>query len=153
MSAGAMQRTFKMGKVCRICDRKFFLRASFEAYASEIKAYDVQIKQLEDEYDMQEDVHEDLKEQTRLVRKMTCEEEKRHDNLAQMSQEKLLSLRSSETDLRRLSESFTQKISIRKKATHKMKMDITEKEIAKEEASFEVDKASNKLRVSSVLVD
>ena len=28
-----------MGKVCRICDHKFFLRAKFENYAQEIDQY------------------------------------------------------------------------------------------------------------------
>ena len=28
-----------MGKVCRICDHKFFLRAKFENYANEIDHY------------------------------------------------------------------------------------------------------------------
>ena len=84
---------------------------------------------------------------------MTCDEEKRHGNLAQTSQEKLLSLRAAETDLRTLSDDFTQKINIRKKDSHKLKMHITEKEIKKEEVSLEVDKASNKLRVSSIVVD
>ena len=34
-----MQKVCKMGRVCRICDRKFFLRASFEKHAKEISHY------------------------------------------------------------------------------------------------------------------
>ena len=34
-----MQRVCKMGRVCRICDRKFFLRASFEKHIKEINHY------------------------------------------------------------------------------------------------------------------
>ena len=40
MSSSKMQKTFKMGKVCKICDRKFFIRASIEGYANEIEFYE-----------------------------------------------------------------------------------------------------------------
>ena len=42
MDLNTMQKVCKMGKVCRICDRKFFIRTSYEQHASEIKFYNEQ---------------------------------------------------------------------------------------------------------------
>ena len=36
-----------MGKACRICDRKFFLRQSFSKYAREISYYGEEAQKLE----------------------------------------------------------------------------------------------------------
>ena len=42
-----MQKTCRMGRVCRICDRKFFLRASYTSYANELEFYSTQKQQLQ----------------------------------------------------------------------------------------------------------
>ena len=34
-----IQQSCKMGRVCRICDRKFFLRATFQKYAAKASVY------------------------------------------------------------------------------------------------------------------
>ena len=47
MNSVKMQKTFRMGKVCRICDRKFFMRASIEGYANEIEFFEEQAERLE----------------------------------------------------------------------------------------------------------
>ena len=107
-----------MGKVCRICDRKFFIRASFETHANDIKFYQDQTQKVEAELDIQDNLHADLLEQARLVRKMTSDEEKRNNNLYLATKDKLEDLRESETELKRLSDSFTQKVKMRKKAVH-----------------------------------
>ena len=60
MSLETIKKVCKMGKVCRICDRKFFLRASFEAYAEDIKFYEDQTQKVEAELDKMEDIREDL---------------------------------------------------------------------------------------------
>lgn len=59
---------------------------------------------------------------------MTCDEEKRNNNLYSATKEKLEELRESETDLKRLSDSFTQKVKLRKKAVHQIKMEMADKE-------------------------
>ena len=43
-----------MGRVCRICDRKFFLRASYQSYANEIEFYTSQKQQLQHTKEQQE---------------------------------------------------------------------------------------------------
>ena len=42
-----------------------------------------------------------------MVKKMACDEEVRHSNMANATKEKLEELRESESELKRLSDSFT----------------------------------------------
>ena len=56
MNTVKLQRTFKMGKVCKVCDRKFFIRASLENYANEIEFYEEQAEKVEDELYDKEDI-------------------------------------------------------------------------------------------------
>ena len=64
----SMQKVCKMGRVCRICDRKFFLRASFEKHAKEIRHYsDLETKR-ENEGHKRERKLADLKNQILLYR-------------------------------------------------------------------------------------
>ena len=67
-----------------------------------------------------------------MVKKMICEEEMRHGNMTAQNKEKLEELRSSEEALRRMSDSYTQKVDTRKREVHRLKMKIAEEEIVKE---------------------
>ena len=56
-----MQKVCKMGRVCRICDRKFFLRASFEKHSKEIRHYTDLETKMETEVNKRERKLVDLK--------------------------------------------------------------------------------------------
>ena len=47
MSRSELQRVLNMGSVCRICDRKFILRDSYQQYAGMIAYYEKEYEQLE----------------------------------------------------------------------------------------------------------
>ena len=56
-----------MGKVCKICDRKFFIRAAIEGYANEMEFYEEQAEKLEEELDRKEDLFDNITGQVRKV--------------------------------------------------------------------------------------
>ena len=60
------------------------------------------------------------------MKQLTCDEEVRHTEFTKDNQEKLVNLRATETDLKKQAESFEQKLQLRKKEIHKIKMQTTE---------------------------
>lgn len=68
-----------MGRVCRICDRKFFLRESFEKHAKKIKQYsDMESKKVSETY-KKESKLQDLQNQIMIYKQNCLDEEVRHD--------------------------------------------------------------------------
>ena len=49
-----------MGTVCRVCDRKFILRDSYQQYAGKIAYYEKEFEQLEEEVRVRDKQKDDL---------------------------------------------------------------------------------------------
>ena len=95
-----MQKACKMGRVCRICDRKFFLRASFEKHAKEIKHYtDLEASKASDLTRKQRKLG-DLQNSALVYKQNTMSEEQRHDDLAATAKQQLEELRQFEEELK-----------------------------------------------------
>jgi hypothetical protein len=47
MPMSQISEILKMGKVCRVCDKKFFLRAVYQEYANDMVKLDLQNEMLQ----------------------------------------------------------------------------------------------------------
>ena len=87
------------------------------------------------------------------MKQLTCDEEVRHTEFTKDNQEKLVSLRATETDLKKQAESFNQKLQLRKKEIHKIEMQAIESDNQKLKEQMDLDAAKTRLRNSSIEVE
>ena len=73
-----IQKQCRMGRCCRICDRKFFLRASFQNHATQINHYHQEASKVSMDLNGTKAEIEDLENQKVAVLQMIGEEEKRY---------------------------------------------------------------------------
>ena len=52
MALSDIQQFCKMGRACRICDRKFFLRTSYQGYATLLTHYFDNMKEIEQNFNI-----------------------------------------------------------------------------------------------------
>ena len=51
LGLSAIQKICRMGKICKVCDKKFYLRAAFTRIAGEINHYETEGKKMEERLD------------------------------------------------------------------------------------------------------
>ena len=78
MALSDIQRFCKMGRACRICDRKFFLRTSYQGYANMLTHYIDDIAEIEQNLNIVKIDLNELEKQGALVDEQIREEEKRY---------------------------------------------------------------------------
>ena len=67
-----------MGRACRICDRKFFLRTSYQGYATLLTHFIDDIAEIEQNFNMVKIDLNELEEQGALIDEQIRDEEKRY---------------------------------------------------------------------------
>ena len=70
-----IQKKCRMGRVCRICDRKFFLRASFQQYAGQLQYYVSETVVVEKELEELQEEIDEIADQQVEINAMIDEEE------------------------------------------------------------------------------
>ena len=78
MALSDIQRFSNMGRACRICDRKFFLHASYQSYAALLTHYVDDIAEVEQNFNILKIELSELEQQTAHVDEQIREEEKRY---------------------------------------------------------------------------
>ena len=78
MALSDIQRFCKMGRACRICDRKFFLRTSYQGYANMLTQFIDDIAEIEQNLDIVKIDLLELEEHSALVDEQIREEENRY---------------------------------------------------------------------------
>ena len=78
MALSEIQRFCKMGRACRICDRKFFLRTSYQGYATLLTHFIDDIAEIEQNFNMVKIDLNELEEQGALIDEQIRDEEKRY---------------------------------------------------------------------------
>ena len=67
-----------MGRACRICDRKFFLRTSYQGYATLLTHYMDDIAEIEQNFNMVKIDLNELDKEGALIDEQIRDEEKRY---------------------------------------------------------------------------
>ena len=67
-----------MGRACRICDRKFFLRTSYQGYATLLTHYIDDIAEIEQNFNMVKIDLNELDKEGALIDEQIRDEEKRY---------------------------------------------------------------------------
>ena len=84
-----IQRICKMGRACRICDRKFFLRASFQGHAAQIAYYANESQAVEDNLNEIQLELDEINDQKIEIDAMIREEEQRYQSADEAQRQKL----------------------------------------------------------------
>ena len=142
-----------MGRACRICDRKFFLQATFQTYAVQINQLTNQAQVCdEDCEDVQADLDE-VNDQRAQVEAMIREEEQRY-NAADLNQKaKLEKIQHDQDAMRQKRDTLQQQLRLRQDHLSKMKRELTDYDIKKEELNIQLRRENVKLRESTMAVE
>ena len=77
------------GRVCRICDRKFFLRSPLIKFADDIDQIQEQISSCVKQIEQQKQDIEKYKEETAKIKELTRKEEQRYAELAETNKRRM----------------------------------------------------------------
>ena len=78
MALSEITRHMQMGNCCRICDRKFFLRASFQQYHNKITHYVAEAQEYEQSLNIVKIDLDELQEEQREIDEKAKREEDRY---------------------------------------------------------------------------
>ena len=102
-----------MGRACRICDRKFFLRTSYQGYATLLTHYIDDIAEIEQNFNMVKIDLNELGEQGALIDDQIRDEEKRYITADVNQRLKLEKYQVEHEEMRQQRETLQQQLKIR----------------------------------------
>ena len=146
LALSQIQKLCKLGRCCRICDRKFFLRASFQHYSGEISFYFEETEMIEECLHEEELIFDKIISERAEIDEKLAEEEKRY---SQTDEDIRIELEKAQTDYERLKaqrDTLMKKLQIRNHEVTKLKRKATEDEILKDKLSHDLKKDNIKMR-------
>ena len=102
-----------MGRACRICDRKFFLRTSYQGYATLLTHFIDDIAEIEQNFNMVKIDLNELEEQGALIDEQIRDEEKRYITADVNQRLKLEKYQVEHEEMRQQRETLQQQLKIR----------------------------------------
>ena len=102
-----------MGRACRICDRKFFLRTSYQGYATLLTHYIDDIAEIEQNFNMVKIDLNELDKEGALIDEQIRDEEKRYITADVNQRLKLEKYQVEHEEMRQQRETLQQQLKIR----------------------------------------
>lgn len=149
MALSDIQKRCRMGRVCRVCDRKFFLRASFSKFATQLTYY-ISETQVVDEQNLQVQIElDEVNDQLEEVKNLIREEEQRYHTADVNQRMKLEEIQREQDDMRSEVDTLQQQLKYRTEQLSKAKRELTVVDIQKEQVSIALHRDTVRLKATT----
>lgn len=149
MTMAQICETLKCGRVCRVCDRKFFLRATYQEYADDIIKLDLHNDILQAELNQKEQELLNSQEETKEYESMIHDEEEHFKEVAADNKRKLEELQEKQSQLNTENEVLSQKLISRKATTTDLRKQIMQAELEVEQLKQKLRSEQQKLKMAA----
>ena len=132
-----------MGTVCRICDRKFFLRLTYQDFATELMQLEALTDQVQGELQDQQEVLTQIMNDTALYNQQIIEEDERFQAVMIESAKDLEFLQNQKDQLSKQRDELKLKVETRRQKHTKMGAQLQQQEMELNELRLKVERERN----------